>query len=108
PAEAGTEQRLRVLIQEGAETLGEGAKLSAVNAAWRRLTEHPELYRPTALVALANGTLDLRTRSFQDWSPDHICGGRSRGVTTGPGTGRCSLNSSHGSSPTGTRASANP
>jgi P4 family phage/plasmid primase-like protien len=76
PADAGMEQRLRVLIQEGAETLGQGAKLSAVNAAWRRLTEHPELYRAnvpwdqTGLVALANGTLDLRTRSFQDWSQD--------------------------------------
>jgi P4 family phage/plasmid primase-like protien len=77
PADAATEQRLRVLIQQGAEALGEGAKLSIVGAAWKRLVEHPGLYRAdvpwdqAGLVALANGVLDLRTRAFRDWDPEH-------------------------------------
>jgi P4 family phage/plasmid primase-like protien len=72
------EQRLRVLIQEGAEALGEGADSKLVSAAWRRLLEHPGLYYEhvawdaTGKVALANGVLDLRTREFTSWSPQHF------------------------------------
>jgi P4 family phage/plasmid primase-like protien len=76
-AGAAEEQRLRCLIQQGCEALGEGAKLGTVNAAWKRLTEHPELYHETVawdrrgLVAVANGVLDLRTRSFSGWKPEY-------------------------------------
>jgi hypothetical protein len=66
-------QWLKVLIQKGADALGVGPILGTVNAAWKRLIEHPPLYRekvewdPGSLVAVANGTLDLRTRELSSW-----------------------------------------
>jgi P4 family phage/plasmid primase-like protien len=72
------QQRLRCLIQQGCEALGEGAKLSVVNAAWKRLNEHPKLYRETVawdrhgLVAVANGVLDLQTGGFSDWKSEYF------------------------------------
>src|SRR5207237_486367 len=77
-AGSGEEQWLKVLIQQGADALGAGAKLGIVNAAWKRLMEHPPLYRgdvkwdSSTLVAVANGTLDLRTRKLCDWNRDHF------------------------------------
>jgi P4 family phage/plasmid primase-like protien len=75
----GAEQQwLRCLIQQGSEALGEGARLGIVNAAWKRLVEHPGLYRETVswdrrgLVAVANGVLDLQTRGFSDWKPEYF------------------------------------
>jgi P4 family phage/plasmid primase-like protien len=76
-ATGGDEQGLRCLIQQGCEALGEGAKLGVVNAAWKRLVEHPDLYRENVewdrrnLIAVANGVLDLRTQRFSEWSADH-------------------------------------
>ena len=76
-AQAGDEQWLRCLIQQGCEALGEGAKLSIVNAAWKRLVEHPDLHHAMIawdrrdLVAVGNGVLDLRSRKFADWDPSH-------------------------------------
>jgi P4 family phage/plasmid primase-like protien len=77
-ANAAFELRLRVLLQKGAEVLGEGGDVKLLSAAWRRLQEHPDLYREhiawdvTGKVALANGVLDLRTREFGPWSPEHF------------------------------------
>jgi P4 family phage/plasmid primase-like protien len=76
-ATGADEQWLRCLIQQGCEALGEGAKLGVVGAAWKRLTEHPDLYRASVpwdrreLVAVANGVLDLRTQKFSEWNPTH-------------------------------------
>jgi P4 family phage/plasmid primase-like protien len=76
--EGEDEQWLRCLVQQGCEQLGEGAKLSVVNAAWKRLNEHPGLHRHAVawdrhgLVATANGVLDLRTRAFAGWDPDYF------------------------------------
>jgi P4 family phage/plasmid primase-like protien len=66
------------LVQQGCEQLGEGAKLGTVNAAWKRLNEHPGLHRHAVawdrhgLVATANGALELRTQALTAWSPDHF------------------------------------
>lgn len=76
-ANGGDVQWLRCLIQQGSQALGEGAKLGVVNAAWKRLVEHPDLHRANIawdrrdLVALVNGVLNLRTRKFADFSPEH-------------------------------------
>ena len=83
------QQRLRCLIQQGCESLGEGAKLGVVNAAWKRLAEHPGLHRNTVdwdrrgLVAVANGVLDLQTRVFSQWNSEHYLR-RKLGVTYRP------------------------
>jgi P4 family phage/plasmid primase-like protien len=78
-ADAVWEQRLRVLAQEGAETLAFGGDTKLLlTAAWKRLKEHPGLYHPhvdwdaSGKVALANGVLDLRTREFADQSPRYF------------------------------------
>ena len=39
------EQRLRTIIQQGFEDLGEAAKGNTLTLAWKRLTEHPKLYK---------------------------------------------------------------
>ena len=44
PVDTTIEQRLRVLIQQGADTLRE-ADTRVLSAAWKRLHEHPALYR---------------------------------------------------------------
>jgi hypothetical protein len=43
-ASAADIQWLRCLIQRGAEQLGDDARLGLVNAAWKRLNEHPDLF----------------------------------------------------------------
>ena len=76
-AEGADEQWLRALVQQGCEALGEGARLSIVGAAWKRLNEHPGLHRRSVawdrrgLAATANGVLDLQTHKFMAWDPEH-------------------------------------
>jgi len=76
PADDAIEQRLRVLIQQGADTLGE-ADTKILSAAWKRLKEHPALYRAhidwdaAGKVCLTNGVLDLTSRAFTSWAPEH-------------------------------------
>ena len=41
------EQQLRTIIQQGFEDLGEAAKGNTLTLAWKRLTEHPKLYKAT-------------------------------------------------------------
>lgn len=70
PVEAGHEQRLRTLIQAGCDALDRSHDSKTANAAWKRLTEHPGLYRPSVpwlsgpVVAAQNGLLDVLTREF--------------------------------------------
>ena len=72
------EKWLRVLIQQGAEALGVGAKLATLNAAWKRLIEHPSLYKEEiewdrgGILAVANGVLNVCTREFSTWKPDYF------------------------------------
>jgi P4 family phage/plasmid primase-like protien len=78
PLAPGDEKWLRVLVQIGAKALGDGAKLPLVSAAWRYLTEHPDLYRDDVtwdlpgLTVFANGTLNLLTREFGPWRSEHF------------------------------------
>src|ERR1700730_12267702 len=77
PISSIQEPRMKVLIQQAADALGAGTMLGTVNAAWKRLMEHPPLYRenvewdPGSLVAVANGTLNLRARRLSDWKPEY-------------------------------------
>jgi len=76
PMDDAVEQRLRVLIQQGADTLGE-ADTKILTAAWKRLNEHPALYRAYVdwdaprKICLTNGVLDLASRTFSPWAPEH-------------------------------------
>ena len=76
PMDDAVEQRLRVLIQQGADTLGE-ADTKILSAAWKRLREHPVLYRAHVdwdaprKICLTNGVLDLISRIFSTWAPEH-------------------------------------
>src|SRR5262249_380389 len=76
PADDALEQRLRVLIQQGADTLGE-ADTKILSAAWKRLNEHPALYcahidwDAAGKAGLTNGVLDLITRDFTPFAPEH-------------------------------------
>ena len=76
PDDDAIEQYLRVKIQEGADALGE-TNPRVLLAAWTRLTQHPALYREhvdwdaTGKVCLTNGVLDLNTRAFTPWAPEH-------------------------------------
>lgn len=69
-AEAGHEQRLRTLIQLGCDALERSHDSKIANAAWKRLNEHPGLYRPSVpwltgpTMATQNGLLDITTRTF--------------------------------------------
>src|SRR5262249_40449816 len=76
PADDALEQRLRVLIQQGADTLGE-ADTKILSAAWKRLNEHPALYcahidwDAAGKAGVTNGVLDLITRDFTPFAPEH-------------------------------------
>lgn len=71
------QQWLQTLIQEGFETLGEPLKTAALAATWKRLTEHPALFKRTVewdksgLTVTANGMLDPATRAFRPHAPIH-------------------------------------
>lgn len=56
-------QRLRCLVQEGVEALGQGGRLSVLAASWRRLTEHP------GLLVREVAPADEPAVPVQDWSP---------------------------------------
>jgi P4 family phage/plasmid primase-like protien len=66
---------LRTLIQTGCDTLGGSGDTKVANGAWKRLHEHPELYRRDILwdsgdtIATANGMINLRTREFGPHDP---------------------------------------
>lgn len=69
------QQWIMTLIQEGFEALNEPLKTTNLNAAYKRLCEHPGLYRrdvPWAngdLIVCQNGVLTLGTGKFEQHSP---------------------------------------
>jgi hypothetical protein len=74
---AGIEQRLRVLINTGADVIKNNDP-KVINGAWKRLIGHPEIYRldipwdPPGVIAVGNGTLNLVTREFSEWDQHHF------------------------------------
>ncbi|WP_354097197.1 phage/plasmid primase, P4 family [Bradyrhizobium sp. S3.2.12] len=72
PAE---EQWLRSVIHTGFDALNEAKKTSALNNAWKLLTEHPDLYKrkvewsDAQVIVCANGVLDIDTREFHEHAP---------------------------------------
>ena len=76
-ASPADEQWLRTLIQSGCDALGASGDTKAANAAWKRLTEHPELFQHAVewdrgdTIAVGNGMLDLRTREFGPHAPSY-------------------------------------
>lgn len=73
PAE---QQWMQTLIQEGFEALGQLMKVQSLNACWRRITEHPGLFRRKVewnvdgLIATPNGMLDPIRGTFGPHRPD--------------------------------------
>jgi P4 family phage/plasmid primase-like protien len=71
-------QYLKVLLHQGAETLGHGADTRLIFMAEHRLRAHPALYREevdwdaSGKAALSNGVLGLRMRAFTPWAPEHF------------------------------------
>ena len=69
------QQWILTLIQEGFETLGEPAKPSNLTAAFKRLSEHPGLFKrvvPWAssdLIVCRNGVLEVESRKFYPHGP---------------------------------------
>jgi len=69
------QQWLLTLIQTGFETLGEPAKNANLSAAWKRLTEHPELFQRTVewansdVIVCQNGVLEITSRTFHPHGP---------------------------------------
>lgn len=84
------QQWLLTLIQEGFEALGEPSKTSNLTAAWKRLTEHPGLFRReiawagSDLIVCQNGVLEVATRQFHQHGP-HWMAQRKIGVEYQPG-----------------------
>jgi P4 family phage/plasmid primase-like protien len=72
-------QYLKTLIQRGCDAYGCTGEVSEANAAWKRITEHPDLYVPhvpwggAGYVVLANGMLALSGREFGPWRSDVYC-----------------------------------
>ena len=58
------EQRLRALIQQGFAELGADPRTAALNSAWKRLMEHPDLYRASVPWA-AEGSIVCRNGVLQ-------------------------------------------
>jgi P4 family phage/plasmid primase-like protien len=71
------EQRLRTIIQQGFEDLGEAAKGNTLTLAWKRLTEHPKLYKAKVpwsaggLIVCRNGVLAVDVGQFGPHAPDN-------------------------------------
>lgn len=69
------QQWLLTLIQEGFEAINEPAKNAALTASWKRLIEHPQLFKrvvPWAdgdVIVCQNGVVDITTREFHQHSP---------------------------------------
>lgn len=72
-------QYLKTLIQRGCDACGCTGEVSEANAAWKRITEHPDLYVPhvpwggAGYVVLSNGMLALSGREFGPWRSDVYC-----------------------------------
>jgi P4 family phage/plasmid primase-like protien len=85
------QQWLLTLIQEGFEAIGEPNKPSNLNAAWKRLTEHPSLFKRTVVwagsdvIVCQNGVLEVGSRQFHPHGP-HWLARRKIGVEYQPGT----------------------
>lgn len=75
----GDEQWIRTLIQQGCDVLGHSGDTKAANAAWKRLIEHPDLFRRKVewdqgdMIALAGRMLNLRTRETSPHDSSHYC-----------------------------------
>jgi hypothetical protein len=78
-ANSADEQHLRVLIQLGMRTLQQSIRVGTLNAAWKLLCEHPDLYVASIAwddaganrIAVSNGTLHLGTRKLSPWRPEY-------------------------------------
>jgi P4 family phage/plasmid primase-like protien len=84
------QQWILTLIQEGFETLGEPAKPSNLTAAFKRLSEHPGLFKrvvpwaDSSLIVCRNGVLEVESRKFHPHGP-HWFARRKIGVEYDPG-----------------------
>lgn len=71
------QQWIMTLIQEGFEALNEPLKTTNLNAAYKRLCEHPGLYQREVkwaaggVIVCQNGVLELDGRKFGPHSPKH-------------------------------------
>lgn len=89
PAE---EQWIKTMIQHGFDRLSEPKMTAALNACWKQLTEHPELFKRTVewsdakMLVCGNGVLDIDTREFHAHGPQRYA---RRKITTEykPGAG---------------------
>lgn len=87
------QQWLLTLIQSGFETLGEPCKTSNLSATWKRLTEHPSLFKREVdwagsnLIVCQNGVLEVESRKFHPHGP-HWLARRKIGVAYEP-TAKC-------------------
>jgi P4 family phage/plasmid primase-like protien len=72
------QQWVLTLIQEGFEALGEPAKNAGLTAAWKRMIEHPGLYRRKVkwaageFIVATNGVLDIKSRTFSPHAASHF------------------------------------
>lgn len=71
------QQWIMTLIQEGFETLNEPLKTTNLNAAYKRLCEHPGLYKRQvqwaegSFIVCQNGVLGIADRQWLEHSPKH-------------------------------------
>lgn len=71
------QQWIMTLIQEGFEALNEPLKTTNLNAAYKRLTEHPGLFKRDvewsggSLLICQNGVLHVESGNWSDHSPRH-------------------------------------
>ena len=78
PIGAAEQQWLQTLIQKEFERFAGFGKLGQLATAWKRLTEHPKLYRrtvpwtSTGVLATSNGVLDVLSRTLSPHSPHHF------------------------------------
>jgi P4 family phage/plasmid primase-like protien len=83
------QQWILTLIQEGFETLGEPAKPANLTATYKRLTEHPSLFKRVVewassdLIVCRNGVLEVESRKFHPHGP-HWYARRKIGVEYDP------------------------
>lgn len=72
------QQWIMTLIQEGFEALNEPLKTNNLNAAYKRLTEHPGLFKRDVpwseghLLICQNGVLDVETGTWSQHDPSHF------------------------------------
>lgn len=86
------QQWMLTLIQSGFEVLGEPCKTSNLSATWKRLTEHPSLFKRSVewassnLIVCQNGVLEVESRKFHPHGP-HWLARRKIGVKYEPDAG---------------------